>query len=141
MRVHFMMPSSKIFVPVVALSINDNIKFLENINQGFNWTISWYKHRSAIAAKPKNSNLDYMIDLTFRNIIRLFVPSFKNGDNNPTRNSFLKYYISLVEIKDFDALLTKKHFFGEAVKKKQKNEKLFEMSRNDNCTGNYFSKS
>ena len=33
-----------------------------------------------------------MIDPTFRNINKLFVLLFKNGDNNPTRNSFDKYY-------------------------------------------------
>ena len=35
-----------------------------------------------------------MTDKKFRNIIRLFVLSFKNGDNDPTRNSFDKYYIA-----------------------------------------------
>ena len=44
----------------------------------------------------QNNNLDYTIDPTFRNINRLFVLSFKNGDNNPTRNSFNKYYILLL---------------------------------------------
>ena len=30
----FMITSTKVYVPVVALSINDNIKFLENVKQG-----------------------------------------------------------------------------------------------------------
>ena len=41
--------------------------------------------------------------MTFRNINRLFVLSFKNDNNDPTRNFFDKYYMSLVEIKDFNA--------------------------------------
>ena len=36
--------------------------------------------------QPKNNNLDYMIDLTFRNINWLFVFSFKNDDNNPFKS-------------------------------------------------------
>ena len=78
-------------------SINDNIKFLEKIKQGFKRTVSWNKHRSKIITKPKDNNLDYMIDPTFRIINRLFVLSFKIGDNNPIRDSykkFLKYYMS-----------------------------------------------
>ena len=51
--------------------MNDNIKFLENIKQGFKITISWNKHRSEIATRPKTNNLDYLIDPTFRNINRL----------------------------------------------------------------------
>ena len=78
-------------------SINDNIKFLEKIKQGFKRTVSWNKHRSKIITKPKDSNLDYMIDPTFRIINRLFIFSFKIGDNNSIRDSykkFLKYYMS-----------------------------------------------
>ena len=40
-----MCPSSLNYyiTPVVTLPINDNIKFLENIKQGFKRTISWNK--------------------------------------------------------------------------------------------------
>ena len=34
-----------------------------------------------------------MTDPTFRTIKRLFVQSFKAGDNDPIRNSFNKYYM------------------------------------------------
>ena len=54
--VSFMITSTKLYVPVVTLSINDNIKFLENIKQGFKRTISWNKYRSEITTKPKNDN-------------------------------------------------------------------------------------
>ena len=40
-----MVTSTKRYVPVVALSIHDNIKFLENIKQGFK-IISWNKYTS-----------------------------------------------------------------------------------------------
>ena len=52
-------------------------------------------------AQPKTKNLDYLIDPTFTSINRLFVLLFKNGNNDRTRNSFDKYYMPLVEIKDF----------------------------------------
>ena len=96
-----------LYVPVVTLSIN-NIKFLENIKEGFKISIFWNKYRSEIITQTKTNkqtknNLDCLIDLTFRNINRLFVLSFKNDNNDPTRNFFDKYYMSLVEIKDFNA--------------------------------------
>ena len=37
------------------LSINDNIKFLENKEQGFERTIYWNKYRSEITTQPKNN--------------------------------------------------------------------------------------
>ena len=73
----FQINNVKSFVPIFTLSINDNIKFLENIKQGFKKTISWNKYRSEITTQPKNNNLDYLIDPTFRNFNRLFVLSFK----------------------------------------------------------------
>ena len=49
----FQIISSKLYTPVVTLSINDSIIFLEKIKQGFNRTISWDKYRSKITTKPK----------------------------------------------------------------------------------------
>ena len=45
-----------------------------------------------------------------------------------------KYYIPLVEIKDFNALIDNNPFFHQPVKNKQVYEKLIEMSRNDDYT-------
>ena len=50
-----MITSTKLYVPVFILFINDNIKFLENIKQGFKRTISWNKYRSEVTAQPKNN--------------------------------------------------------------------------------------
>ena len=62
----------------------------------------------------------------------MFVLSFKDGNNDPTKNSFDEYYIPLKEIKDFIELIDK------PVKNKQEAyEKLIEMSQNDDhTTGN-----
>ena len=71
-----------------------------------------------------------MIDPTFRNINRLFILSFKNGDNDPTRDSYDTYYMLLVEIKDFNALLDNNPFFDQPVKNKQEAYgKLAEISK------------
>ena len=102
----FQINNLKLYVPVVTMSINDNTKFLENIKQGFKRIFSWKKYRSEITTQPKNNNLDYLIDPTFRNINRLFVNSFKNGDDDHSRYSFDKYSMSLVEIKDFKGTST-----------------------------------
>ena len=109
---NFAVTSIKLYVPVVTLSINDNIKL------GFKRTISWNKYRSEIIAQQKNNNLDYLIDPTFRNVSRLFALSFRNGEDDPSMNSFFKYYSPLVEIKYFNSLIDNKSFFYQPVKKK-----------------------
>ena len=44
---------AKLYLSVVTLSINNNMKFLENIKQGFKGTTSWNKHRSEITTQHK----------------------------------------------------------------------------------------
>ena len=105
-----------------TLSINNNIKVLENIRQGFKWNIPRNKYRSEITTQTKN-NFDYLIDPTFGNINRLFVLSFKNGNNDPTRNCFDKYYMPLVQIKYPNALNDSKTYFDQPVKKNKKRMK------------------
>ena len=92
----FQTNNANFFVPVITLCINDNFKFSENMKQGFKRITSWNKYRPGIIAQPKSNNFNYMIDPTFRNINRLFVLSFENGDDDPRINSFDKYYMSLL---------------------------------------------
>ena len=80
----------------VTLSVNDNIKFSGYTKQGFERTISWNKSRSDITTQSKNNKLDYLIYAILRNINRLFAPSFKNGDDDPTINTFDECYMLLV---------------------------------------------
>ena len=50
--IDFKITNTNLYVPVVTLSINDKIKFLETLKQEFKLTISWNKHRSEITTQP-----------------------------------------------------------------------------------------
>ena len=131
---NFLITSANIYVPVFTLSINGNIKFyLENIKQGFKRTISWNEYRFEI------NNQIIIIDPTFRNINRFFVLSFKDGDNDPTRDSFEKYCMSLIEVKDLNPLIDNKPFFDYPVENKEEAyEELIKTSKNDYYTTSYW---
>ena len=69
-----------------------------------------------------------MIDPAVRNINRLFVISFKSDNDDPSRDSFDTYYIPLVEVIDFNALIDNKPIFDQPTKNKQEAyEKPVEM--------------
>ena len=93
------------------MSLNDSINIFENIKLRFKRITSWNKLRSEISTLTKGNSFDYMIDMTLRNINRLFVLSFKNSDNDPEIYYFDKYYMPLIEIKDFNVLIDNKPFF------------------------------
>ena len=59
----------------------------------------------------------------------------KNGAIDPMRDSFDKYYMPLVEIKECKVLIDNKQFCDQLVKNKQEShEKHLKMSRNDDNT-------
>ena len=96
----FQINNANLYVLVVTLSVNVNINFLENIKQKFKKRNCWNKYKSEIKRGTKSNNLDYLMYLTFRKINRFFVLSFKNDNIDSRRDSFKKYYMSLVVIKD-----------------------------------------
>ena len=49
----------------------------------------------------------------------MYVISFKNDNDNATRNYFVKFYMPLLEIKAFNALIDNKPFFDQQVKNRQ----------------------
>ena len=57
-----------------------------------------------------------MIDLPSRNVNRSFVLLFKNDNNDPSKSYFDKYYMPLVDMKDFNALIENKPFFDQQLK-------------------------
>ena len=79
---------TKLYVPVVSLSKENDIKLLEQLKSGFKRTIKWNKYRSQMTIQPQNDNLNYLIDPTFTNVNRLFVLSFPRNNNTDSRYSY-----------------------------------------------------
>ena len=75
-RLEFKITDTKLHVPVVTLSKENDTKRLEQWKTGLKRTIKWSKYRSQMTNQPQNNNLNYLIDLTFTNAKRLFVLSF-----------------------------------------------------------------
>ena len=88
--------------------------------------------------QPKNNNLSYLIDPTFRNVNRLFLWSFARTILGDKRDSFSYCYVPNVETNDFNVLIDGKSFFELPVKNEEEAyEKMIEISNNnDYTTGN-----
>ena len=65
-------------------------------------------------------------------INRLFVLTLKNGNYDPTVNSFDEYSMLLVEIKDFNAFIDNKPFFDQSIKNKHTTGNLLHFSNYEN---------
>ena len=74
----FKITETKLYVPVVTLSTQDNAKLLQQLKSGFKRTINWNKYESNIKTFPQNRYLNPLINPSFQGVNRLFVLSFEN---------------------------------------------------------------
>ena len=95
----FKITDTKLYVPVVTLSKENDKKLLEQLKSGFKRTVKWNKYRSQMTIQPQNNKLNYLIDPTFTKVNRLFVLSFERNAEGDHTDSFSHYYIPNVEIK------------------------------------------
>ena len=69
----------------------------------------------------------------------MFVQSFNintnDNDGFSGRNCFDEYYLSLVEIKDFNILIGNKPFFDQPVRGKKKKNRMKSLSKSQETTG------
>ena len=113
----FQIIDTKLYLPAVTLTAEDDNNFLEQLKSGFKRTMKWNKYRSEMTNQTKTNNLNYLIDPTFNKLNKLFVLSF---DNEEDRTSFSKYYTPKAEIKDFNILFDGKSvFFEVSIKTKE----------------------
>ena len=123
----------KLYVPVVTLSKDDEIKLLTNLKSGFKREIIWNKCRSQMTTEAINNNLNILTDLTFTNVNRLFVLAYGQNDND--RQSFSRFYLPNVMVKDYSDIIDKLAFFDLPIKTEEEAyEKVIDISRNNEYT-------
>ena len=115
----FEITDTKLYVPVVTLSNENDIKLLEKLKPEFQKTIKWNKQRLQMSLQNNNNNLSYLIDPTFMNVNRLFVLPFPRNNNTDSRYSFSNYYVPKFKMNAFNVLIDGKSFFGLPVKNEE----------------------
>ena len=122
----------KLYIPVVTLSKDDEIKLLTNLKSGFKRKIIWNKYRSQMTTEEANNNLNILIGPTFTNVNRLFVLAYPTADD---RQSFSQFYLPKVMIKDCNVIIDKLAFFDLPIKNEEEAyEKIIDISRNNEYT-------
>ena len=122
----------KLYVPIVTLSKNDEIKLLTNLKSGFKTEIIWNKYKSQMTTKAVNNNLKILIDPTFTNVNRLFVLAYQTTDD---RQSYSQFYLPKVMVKDYNVIIDKLAFFDLPIKTEEETyEKIIDISRNNEYT-------
>ena len=110
----FEITDTKLYVPVVTLSTQENTNFVQQLKSGFKRAINWNKYLSKPELLVQNPNLNHLLEPSFQGINRLFVLAFEN-DNHRTSDE--QYYLPTVEIKDYNIVINSENFFDQPTKK------------------------
>ena len=109
----FAITITKLYVPVVTLSTQENTNFLQQLKSGFKRVINWNKYLSKPELLAGNPNLKHLVEPSFQGVNRLFVLAFSNDDY---RKSHERYYLPNVEIKDYNIMINGENFFDQPIK-------------------------
>ena len=109
----FEITDTKLFVPVVTLSTQDNTELLQHLKSGFKRVVNWNKYLSKPELLAQNPNLNHLVEPMFQGVNRLFVLAF---ENDTQRTSYLGYYLPNVEIKNHNIMINGKNFFDQLIK-------------------------
>ena len=109
----FPITDTKLYVPVVTLSTQENTKFLQQLKQGFKRVINWNKHLSKPELLVQNPNLNHLVEPSFQGVNRLFVLAF---EDDAQRTTYDANYLPNVEIKDYNIMINGENFFDQPIK-------------------------
>ena len=112
----FAITDTKLYVPVVTLSTQENTKFLQQLKSGFKRVINWNKYLSKPELLAQNPNLNHLVDPSFQRVNRLFILAFEDDAQRTAHNS---YYLPIVEIKDYNIVINGENFFDQPIKNKK----------------------
>ena len=108
----FEITDTKLYVPAVTLSTQDNAKLLQQLMSDFRRTIDWNKYQSDPKTCAQNRYLNNLVKSSLEWVNRLFVLSFENEND---RKSHSNYYLPKVEIKDYNVMIDGKNFFNQPI--------------------------
>ena len=112
----FIIKDTKLHVPVVTLSKEDNKDFIEQRNKGFQRSIYWNEYLIKEANQNAHANVykTFNVDPSFQGVNRLFVMAFRydnaNVNDYANRDNHQRYYLLRVDIKIIMLLLMEEIF-------------------------------
>ena len=109
----FAITDTKLYVPVVTLSTQENAKLLQQLKSGFKRVINWNKYLSKPELLRRNPSLNHLVEPSFQRVNRFFVLAFE-GDAQ--RTSDRHYYLPIVEIKDYNIMINGENHFDQPIK-------------------------
>ena len=112
----FTRTDTKIYVPVVTLKTENNVKLSKLLSEGFKRPIYWNEYK-VISNKNYNAN-EYIrerLDASIQGVNRLFVFPYMRGNNLATENSHNKYLLPRLKIENYNIEIDGRNFYDQPI--------------------------
>ena len=116
----FIISDTKLYVPVVTLSKEDNKDFIEQQNKGFQRSIYWNEYKTKEQDEVANANsFKYIsLDPSFQGVNRLFVMAYHNDNanaNQSTRDGRTRYYLPTIDLNKYNVIIDGRKFYDNPI--------------------------
>ena len=113
----FQTTNTKLYVPIVALSTNDNVNLTKQLNERFKRSVYWSKYKSKIETKTADNNnvTRFPLDASFPGANRLFVLAFDNGANRVEKDRHRKCFLPRVNITNYNVLIDDRDLYDQPI--------------------------
>ena len=119
----FTITDTKLYVPIVTLSSEDNVKLSKLLSEGFKRPIYWNEYKVIpnkiveIAVNNEEKYIRELIDSSYQGVKRLFVLACNNtaGNNQVSSYAFRKYFLPRVKIENYNIKTDGRNFYDQAI--------------------------
>ena len=113
----FFINDTKMYVPVVTLSKEDNKDCIEQENKGFQRSIYWNEYKTKEINENADANVFKYINLDrfFQGVNRLFVMTYNRANGQPTRNGQQKYYLPRIDLEKYNVIIDGRNFYDNPI--------------------------
>ena len=148
----FIINDTRLYIPTVTLSKEDNKDFIDQQNKGFQRSIYWKEYKTKALTENADANVFKYINLdpSFQGVNRLFVMVYNRVNNNqPTRDGQQKYYLPRIDLKKYNVIIDGRNCYDNPIEsdieKYRELKKVMIGKGEDETTGslldyNYFNK-
>ena len=133
----FKITDAKLYVPIVTLSAEDNVKLSKLLGEGFKRSIYWNKYKVidnevvGIAANNEEKYIRELLDSSYQGVKRLFVLAYNNteGNNQVSIDSFKKYFLPRVKIENYNIEIDGKNVYDHPINDSIKQSEKYQQDK------------
>ena len=111
----FTITDTKLYVPVVTLKTEDNTKLSKLLSEWFKRPIYWNKYKAILSDYAANRNIRERLDASFQGVNKLFVLPYASGNNVTDENSYRKYFLPRLRIKNYNIEIDGRNFYDQPI--------------------------